>query len=382
MKLWWPIQSNAEVEPESWRILAIHKSYENRYNNALDIIKMPDDNPTTTTIKGLDMSSLSNRHAVFFGIFLFASAAVAQTYPSKPVTIMVPYPAGGLSDVIARTVNTTLSKNMGQPVLVENLGGASGAIGAQKVLSAASDGQMIFQGSPNELILAPLAISAVKYKSEDFRLVQMIATAHIGFVTRKDLAVNNVDEFLDYARKEAQAGRPITYASVGPGSFYHLLGEHLSKVSNIPMTHVPYKGIAPALQDVMGGQVDIFLAPMGKANIELQKQGKLKVLAMLNTERVEAFKDYPAISESKSLKTFAFNIWTGYFVKKDTPEPVVQVIYKSITDALTDASVRSGLEANSQSVAKPLSLQAMDKVYADGTAQFRAIAKAINLQPQ
>ena len=328
------------------------------------------------------MSKKFNRCATFLSGFLLAGAACAQTYPSRPVTLMVPYPAGGLSDVIARTVNNTLSKNFGQPVIIENLGGASGAIAAQKVLSAPSDGQTIFQGSPNELILAPLAISAIKYKSEDFRLVQMIATAQIGFLARKELPVNNVDEFLDYARKEAQAGRPITYASVGPGSFYHLLGEHLSKVTNIPMTHVPYKGIAPALQDVLGGQVDIFLAPMGKANVEMQKLGKLKVLAMLNNERIESFKDYPAIVESKSLKTFVFNIWTGYFVKKDTPEPVVQVIYKAVTDSLADSAVRSGLEANSQVVAKPLSLQAVDKAYADGTAQFRAIAKAINLQPQ
>lgn len=328
------------------------------------------------------MTNKFNRFAAFFSGLALAGAACAQTFPSKPVTLMVPYPAGGLSDVIARTVNNTLSKHFGQPVVIENLGGASGSIGAQKVLSAPADGQMIFQGSPNELILAPLAISSIKYKSEDFRLVQMICTAQIGFVTRKDLPVNNVDEFLDYARKEAQAGRPVTYASVGPGSFYHLLGEQLSKVSGIPMTHVPYKGIAPALQDLMGSQVDIFLAPMGKANIELQKQGKLKVLAMLNSERVDGFKDYPAISESKSLKTFAFNIWTGYFVKKDTPEPVVQVIYKAITDTLSDPAVRSGLEANSQTVAKPLSLAAMDKAYADGTAQFRSIAKAINLQPQ
>ena len=328
------------------------------------------------------MTNKLNRCAALLSGLLLASAVCAQTYPTKPVTLMVPYPAGGLSDVIARTVNMALAKNFGQPVLVENLGGASGSIGAQKVLSAPSDGQMIFQGSPNELILAPLAMSAVKYKSEDFRLVQMIATAQIGFLARKELPVNNVDEFLDYARKEAQAGRPITYASVGPGSFYHLLGEHLSKTTGIPMTHVPYKGIAPAIQDVLGGQVDIFLAPMGKANVELQKQGKLKVLAMLNSERIESFKDYPAISESKSLKSFAFNIWTGYFVKKDTPEPIVQAIHKAITDSLTDPTVRSGLEANSQLVAKPLSLQAVDKAYVDGTAQFRAIAKTIDLQPQ
>jgi len=316
------------------------------------------------------------------GSLLFAGAVTAQTYPSKPVTLMVPYPAGGLSDVIARTVNNTLSKNFGQPVVVENLGGASGSIAAQKVLNSPSDGQIIFQGSPNELILASLAISAVKFKSEDFRLVQMIATAQIGFLARKDLPVNTVDEFLDYARKQAKEGKPITYASVGPGSFYHLLGEHLSKVTRIEMTHVPYKGSAPANQDLLGGQVDIFLAPFGKAYDELQKQGKLKVLAMLNSERLESVKDYPAISESKSLKNFTFNIWTGYFVKKDTPEPIVQAIYKAITDSLSDPAVRSGLEANSQLVPKPMSLQAVDKAYADGTAQFRAIAKSINLQPQ
>jgi tripartite-type tricarboxylate transporter receptor subunit TctC len=328
------------------------------------------------------MSKKFSRWVALFSGFLLAGSAFAQTYPAKPVTLMVPYPAGGLSDVIARIVNNTLSKNFGQPVLVENLGGASGSIGAQKVLNSPSDGQMIFQGSPNELILAPLAISAVKYKSEDFRLVQMIATAQIGFLARKDLPVNNVDELLDYARKEAREGRPITYASVGPGSFYHLLGEHLSKTTGIPMTHVPYKGIAPAIQDILGSQVDVFMAPMGKANVKLQKQGKLKVLAMLNSERLEPMKDYPAISESRSLKTFAFNIWTGYFVKKDTPEPVVQVIHKVITDSLADPAVRAGLEANSQIVAQPLSLQAMDKAFADGTAQFRAIAKTIDLQPQ
>jgi tripartite-type tricarboxylate transporter receptor subunit TctC len=328
------------------------------------------------------MSKITQRLAALLSGLCLASAVSAQTYPSKPVTLLVPYPAGGISDVIARTVNNTLSKQMGQPVIVDNLGGASGSIAAQKVLNAPADGQIIFQGSPNELILAPLAISAVKFKSEDFRLVQMIATAQIGFLARKDLPVHNVDEFLEYARKEAAQGRPITYASVGPGSFYHLLGEHLSKITNIPMTHVPYKGAAPANQDLIGGQVDIFLAPFGKAYDELQKQGKLKVLAMLNSERLDTVKDYPAISESKSLKNFTFTIWTGYFVKKDTPEPIVQTLHKAITDSLTDPAVRAGLEANSQLVAKPLSLQAVGKAYTDGTAQFRAIAKSINLQPQ
>jgi tripartite-type tricarboxylate transporter receptor subunit TctC len=326
--------------------------------------------------------TLSSALKALAAAVLLAGAAHAQTYPSKPVTLMVPYPAGGLSDVIARTVNTTLAKNFGQPVIVENLGGVSGAIAAQKVLNSPSDGAIIFQGSPNELILSPLANAAVKFKSEDFRLVQMIATAQIGFLARKDLPVNTVDEFVAYAAKMAKEGKPITYASVGPGSFYHLLGEHLSKVTRIEMTHVPYKGAAPAEQDLMGSQVDIFLAPYGKKYDELHKTGKLKVLAVLNSERLPMVKDFPAISESKALKDFTFTIWTGYFVKKDTPEPIVQTIHKAITDTLSDPGVRAGLEANSQLLAKPLSLAEVGKAYTDGTAQFRAIAKSINLQPQ
>jgi tripartite-type tricarboxylate transporter receptor subunit TctC len=313
---------------------------------------------------------------------LLSGAALAQSYPSKPVTLLVPYPAGGLSDVIARTVHTALGKNLGQPVIVDNLGGASGSIAAQKVLNSPADGHLIFQGSPNELILAPLAISAVKLKSEDFRLIQMIAIAQIAFLVRKDLPVSNVDEFIAYARRAAADGKPITYASVGPGSFYHLLGEQMSKVTGVPMTHVPYKGSAPANQDLLGGQVDIFLAPYGKMYDDLHRDGNLKVLAMLNAERLDGVKNYPAISESRALKDFTFNIWTGYFVKKETPEPVVQALHKAITETLNDAPVRAGLEANSQLLAKPLPLTAVAKAYADGIAQFRGIARSINLQPQ
>lgn len=313
---------------------------------------------------------------------LTLASAQAQPFPAKPVNIMVPYPAGGLSDVLARLVNVPLSKHLSQPVIVENLGGVSGAIAAQKVLSAPSDGYYLFQGSPNELILSPLANAAVKFKSEDFRLVQMIGAAQIAVLARKDLPANSMDELIDHARKSAKEGKPLTYASVGPGSFYHLLGEHLSKLTGIEMTHIPYKGGAPANQDLIGGQVDIFMAPYGKSYNDLAKEGRIKILAMLNKERLEGVKQYPAVTESRQLKNFEFSIWTGYFVKKDTPEPVVQALHKALTETLNDPAVRNGLEINSLLVAKPLPLSEMSKAYAEGTAQFRAIAKSINLQPQ
>ncbi|MGH6638949.1 MAG: tripartite tricarboxylate transporter substrate binding protein [Polaromonas sp.] len=328
------------------------------------------------------MNVIKTIGSLLASLLLAGAAMAADPFPSKPVMLMVPYPAGGLSDVIARTVNTALARQLGQPVLVENLGGVSGAIAAQKVLSAPSDGYYIFQGSPNELILSPLANAAVKFKSEDFRLVQMIAVAPMAVVARKDLPASNGDELVAYARKTAQEGKPMTYASVGSGSLYHLLGEHMSKLTGIPMTHVPYKGGAPAFQDIMGGQVDIFITPFGKSQVELAQQGRLKFAAALSAERMDPIKQVPTLNESKALKGFTFNIWTGYFVRKDTPEPLVQALHKAITETLNDPAVRAGLEAQSLEVSKPLSLDAAARAYADGTAQFRAIAKSINLQPQ
>ena len=315
-------------------------------------------------------------------IFSASHTIAAENFPDKPVSLMVPYPAGGLSDVIARFVNMPLSKQLGQPVIVENLGGASGSIAAQKLLNSPADGYRIFQGSPNELILAPLAMKAVRFKSEEFKLVQMIGSAQIAVLARKDLPVSNMDEFVVYARRQAELGKPITYASVGVGSFYHLLGEYLSKVTGVSMLHVPFKGGSPAAQAVMSGEVDIFLSPYGKSYDEQSKTGLIKILAMLNKERLEGVKGYPAIGESKELKDFVFTIWTGYFVPQNTPEAIVNTLYKAITASLEDPAVRNGLTLNSMLIAPSLSQAEVARVYAEGIEKFRAIAKSIDLQPE
>lgn len=318
---------------------------------------------------------------VLVGLFLSGSGW-AEGFPSKPVALMVPYPAGGVSDVIARSLNTVLAKYLGQPVLVENLGGASGGIAAQKVLNNPADGYTIFQGSPNELILAPLSNAAVKYKPEDFRLVQMITINPLVMLARKDLPASNGDELLAYAKQSATEGKPMTFASVGPGSLYHLLGEHMSKVTGVPMTHIPYKGGAPAIQDLMGGQVDIFMTPYGKGQVQMVEDGKLKAPAVLSAERQELFKKVPTLNESKALKGFVFETWAGYFVRKDTPEPVVQALHKALSEVATNPVVRQALEAQAMIVPQPQPLAALGKLYADNTAKYQGIAKSMHLQPQ
>ena len=323
--------------------------------------------------------TLKRTTALLAGLTLTAGA-MAQS--GKPLTLMVPYPAGGVSDVIARIVSPVLAKHLERNVIVENLGGAGGAIAAQKVLNAPADGNIIYQGSPNELILTPMAVAAVKHKSEDFRPVQSITLNEMIVFARKDLPVSNGDELAAYAAKMAKEGRPLTYASVGPGSLYHVLGEQMSKVLNVPMTHVPYKGGAPATQDLMSGLVDIFITPYGKSYVELVNSGKIKAVAALSNERQASFKSVPTLNESKALKGFVFDTWQSYFVRKDTPEPVVQALHKALSEVANDPGVRTTLEAQGMIVPKPVALDKVTKSYNDEIAQYRAIAKSINLQAQ
>ncbi len=314
------------------------------------------------------------------GLVLAAGAAIAQTWPAKPVNLMVPYPAGGPSDAIARIFFNPLGKDLGQQVLVENVGGVSGALAAQKVLAAPADGHYIFQGSPNEVILSPLANAAVKLKTEDFRLVHPVSDSVMVFVTRKDLPVNNVDELIALARKSAD--RPLTYGSVGIGSLYHLILESVQAQTGIKLAHVPYKGNAPLLQDIGGGQVDFAVLVYSAAMGALAEQGRMKVIGQLGAQRSELLKGVPAVSEGQALKGFSYKIWTGFMVPKSTPENVVVRLHAAIGNTLKDPAVRAQLAAQTQVPAAPMTLAESAKFFDAETARYRAIAKQINLQPQ
>ena len=157
--------------------------------------------------------------------------AFAETWPSKPIKLMVPDPLGGPSDTIARVVSTPLAKELGQQVIVENLAGASGTLAAQKVLAAPSDGYHLFQGTANEVILAPLVNESITLRSEDFRLVHPVADSVVVLVARKDLPVNSVDELIELAKKMSE--RPLTYGSAGIGSLFHLVLEDVQQHTDV-----------------------------------------------------------------------------------------------------------------------------------------------------
>jgi tripartite-type tricarboxylate transporter receptor subunit TctC len=313
------------------------------------------------------------------GLLMASGAVIAQTSSAKPVNLMVPYAAGGPSDAIARIMSPPLGRELAQQVIVENLGGVSGALAAQKVLAAPADGQYVFQGSPNEVILAPLANAAVKLKTEDFRLVHPVSEAVMVFVTRAELGVKSVDELVALARKSRE---PLTYGSVGIGSLYHFILEDVQQRTGIKLQHVPYRGNAPLLQDLGGGQLDFAVLVYSAAMGALADQGKVKVIAQLGAARSELLKQVPTASEGESLKNFSYRIWTGLMVPKSTPEPAVQRLHRAIGKVLQDAEVRSQLVAQTQLASEPMSLAEAARFFEAETAHYRALARKIQLQPQ
>ncbi|APW38892.1 ABC transporter substrate-binding protein [Rhodoferax koreense] len=304
----------------------------------------------------------------------------AEPYPARPVTVMVPYPAGGLSDSIARALSTPLGKALGQPVIVENLGGASGALAAQKLLNAPADGYMVFLGSPGELILPPLANAAIKYRTEDFRMLTQLTINPLVLVARKDLPANNVDELVALGRKPG--AKPFAYGSVGFGSMYHLIAEDMAAQTGMAVTHVPYKGMAPLIQDMGGDNIDFAVLPYATSFRGMADTGRMKLLGWVGDQRSALDKRIPAFGEGQSLKHFNYQTWAGIMVRKGTPEDVVQRLHKALAETILNAEYRKALEATGSEIAPLNALADASRLMDQEAARFRAIARAIKLEPQ
>jgi len=266
-------------------------------------------------------------------------AAMADQYPSKPIHLIVPYSPGGGADNAARILVPKLSALLGKQVIIENRPGASGIIGAQAVAHADPDGYTVLYDASSFAInpaLRKMPFDARK----DLVPVSLAVTVPNILVVSPDAPYKNVQEFVDYARKHP--GR-VSYASYGPGSAAHLIGELLKSQAKIDMLHVPYKGGAPALTDVMGGQVNSYFANAA-SGMSYVKSGKLRALAVTSAKRMASLPDVPTLAES-GFKNFEVLEWNGFFVPKGTPKEVVDQLAQEIQLALKDPVTRQHLQS-------------------------------------
>jgi tripartite-type tricarboxylate transporter receptor subunit TctC len=255
----------------------------------------------------------------FLFLFLFSFSAAAQGYPSKPIRIVVPFPAGGIADIYSRLVGNRLTELWGQPVLIENRTGAGGNIGADLVAKAAPDGYTIGIGSIGTHAVNVALFSKMPYDPvKDFAPIVPLVDADGLLVVHPSVAANSVAELIALAR--AKPGG-LTYASAGAGTASHLAGELFKSIAKVDLLHVPYKGNVPAITDLLAGQTSLIFATMPTV-LPHARAGKLRALASMGEARAAATPELPAIRES--LPGFVVNNWVGFFAPAGTPVDIVQ----------------------------------------------------------
>lgn len=322
-----------------------------------------------------------NRRTLVLSVLFLSTvlSARAQTL-AETLTLYVPFPAGGPSDVFARALAPGLSRQLQRTIIVENLSGASGSIAANKVLSRAA-GDALLLGSPTEMVLAPATLKAVKYKPNDFRLVSVISKPSLGIYVRADLPVNSIDELVGYAKSVKD--RPLTFGSVGVGSVYHLAGEAFVQAAGLSMTHVPYRGAMPLLQDLMGSQLDMAFFPVDGNLAKLMSNGKMRVIGVTSNTRSPLFPSAGTFAESATLPRFTtVDVWGGVFVSKATPEPLVHALHRAAQAAMAEPDTRKSLELAAGVPLMPaMSLEQLGQFYAAETARFVEATAQARLQP-
>ncbi|MCT8174454.1 Bug family tripartite tricarboxylate transporter substrate binding protein [Variovorax sp. CY25R-8] len=267
-----------------------------------------------------------------------AAPALAQGFPDRPVTLVVPYPAGGSADILARTVGQKLAAQLGQPVVVENKGGAGTAIGARFVAEAKPDGYTLLLGTVSSQAINP-AMSKVGYDPvKDFVPVSALASIPFVLVAHPSAPYGSVAELLAAAR---QAPGSISYASAGPGTSNHLAGEMLASAAKLKLLHVPYRGSAPALADVLAGHVPLMfdLQTTSLPNIATHK---LKPLAVTGSRRSPLLPEVPTVAES-GLPGFEVSAWFGVFAPAKLPPPVLRQLSAAMAKVLEDPALAQRL---------------------------------------
>lgn len=302
------------------------------------------------------------------------SAAQAQTWPTKPVKVIVNFPPGGAADQLARAIGVPLAEALGQPVVVENRSGANGNIGGEAVAKAPADGYTLLMSSGGMVSVNPHLYPKMSFNpAKDLVPVAAAARVLVFLEVKPSLPVNNVKEFLAYLK--ANPGK-LSFGSPGNGSSPHLAAEMLKAQTNSFAVHVPYRGAAPAMQDLLGGQLDFMFDP----GIGLQhvKAGKLKLLAVGSAKRSPLFPDVPTLDEV-GLKNFDADTWFGFYAPAGTPPAVVSRLNQEINKILATQPVKDRIMAIG-GIPAPMSPSDFNMRAAIDGARFGALIKARNIK--
>lgn len=282
------------------------------------------------------------RAALLFAAALSMSlTAAAQTFPTKAITLVVPYAPGGTNDIIARSVAAKMSANLGKPVVVENRSGAGGNVGSHFVAKSAPDGYTVLTAPIGILAINKWLYANLGYDSEkDFAPVTLAGSVPNVLLVHPSVPAANIKELISYAKAHPKG---ITFASMGTGTTGHLSGEMFKMLGHIDIQHVPYRGSAPALQDLIGGHVNIMFDNLPTA-LPLAKSGKLRAFAVTSAVRSDSLPDVPTLEES-GVTGFDATAWFGFVAPAATPAPILDKLNAEMVKALKDPEISEKLKA-------------------------------------
>ena len=268
-------------------------------------------------------------------LFLVPALALAQNYPSKPVHMVVPFPAGGPADIFGRGLAQGMAAELGQPVIIENIGGVGGVLGVDRAVKSAPDGYTLALNSASTLSIAPFSFAKLPYDvKKDFALITVVVRVPEVLAVHPSLPVTNLAELVSYVK--ANPGK-VNFGSAGGGSITHLAGELLKAEAKIDMVHVPYKGAAPAVTDLVGGQVQvgIFDVPILLGHI---RSGRLTALALTSAKRSQALPDVPTTAEMGYPNVTSDN-WYGLVAPAATPPDILRRVHAAAVATLRSPAV-------------------------------------------
>ena len=308
------------------------------------------------------------RRGLVAAAVLGAATLAHAAYPEKPITLVVPWAPGGSTDILARALAEQLTKTLGQPVIVDNRAGASGNIGSNFVAKAKPDGYVLLVGSMSTHAMNPALMPNMPFKGvEDFTPIAQMANVVNTMVVSASVPATNVKEFIAYAK--ANPGK-LNYASAGAGSTNHLSAVLFEKAAGVQMTHIPYKGGAPAVVDTVADQTQVLFSA-GTQTLPHVKTGKLKLLAVTEAQRSVLLPNVPTVAET--LPGFELGVWYGLFGPKGMPADVVQKLNDATNAALAVPAVRERMDSIGVEIVKKTPQQFGDVLAADAQRYGKTI---------
>lgn len=333
------------------------------------------DLPLTYGDKKVKLKSLARRGICAALFFSYAVGALAA-YPDRPIHIVVPFAPGATIGSLAQILADRMSKDLGQPVVMDYKSGAGGNIGAEAVARAPADGYTLLLGTISILTINPTLFGSLPFDAiKDFRPLSMVATTQNVLVVQPEFPANNVAEFLSYTRQKSDA---LTFGSSGTGSTMHLAGEVFNQANGTRMKHVPYRGGGPARADLLGGHISLMFSDLSA--LPLIKSGKLRALAVTGPQREAALPDVPTMMEA-GLTDLNVEPWYGLLLPANTPDAVAARLNASLSKILRSPDVRKSFEEMGVHAPDDTSPAAMQKRIAQETARWSPLIKSVGMRP-